>query len=510
MLGHHIGGIMYRPGEGKQQHENHKWLQENSKIPLLIAANLEYGGNGIATDGTNFATQMEVAATGDAEYAYHLGKISAKEGKACGCNIAFAPVVDIDRNWRNPITNVRTYGSDPEFVLKCALSYKKGADEEGVASTIKHFPGDGCDEVDQHISSSVNNLSCEEWDATYGKIYKTLIDEGAKTVMVGHIAMPAYQMRYDKEGQNKLIPASLSPALLKGLLREQLGFNGMIITDSTCMIGFSCAMAREKALPYCIEAGCDMLLFNKVLDEDYHILLRGYEQGLLSEERLNEAVTRILALKASIGLLDKDKKDIVPDASGLAILGSKESVDMALECADKAITLVKDTQGALPLSPEKTKRVLLEILGDFPSNEHVINKVKAKLEHEGFIVDIYEKEGFGKNDFSVATFRNKYDLVIYLGNVENASNKVTNRINWHTFFGNGNNCPWFVEEKPTVFVSFANPYHLVDVPMIRTYINCYSNNDSVLEMLVEKLMGRSEFKGVSPIDPFCGKEYLKY
>lgn len=405
---------------------------------------------------------------------------------------------------------MRTYGDDPEFVLKCALSYKKGADEEGIASTIKHFPGDGCDEVDQHICPSVNNLSCEEWDETYGKIYKNLIDDGAKAVMVGHIAMPAYQSRFDKEKTEKLIPASLSPALLKGLLRGQLGFNGLIITDSTCMIGFSCAMEREKALPYCIEAGCDMLLFNKVLDEDYHILLRGYEQGLLSEGRLNEAVTRILGLKASMGLLNTEKNKIVPPADGLEILGSKESVECALQCADQAITLVKDTQEALPLSPEKTKRVLLEILGDFPSNERVANVMKTRLEKEGFLVEIYEKEGFGKNDFSVSTFRNKYDLVLYLGNVENASNKVTNRINWHTFFGNGNNCPWFVEEKPTVFVSLANPYHLVDVPMIRTYINCYSNNDSVLEMLVEKLMGRSAFKGVSPVDPFCRKEYLRY
>lgn len=155
----------------------------------------------------------------------------------------------------------------------------------------------------------------------------------------------------------------------------------------------------------------------------YDLIL--YEQGLLSEGRLNEAVTRILGLKASMGLLNTEKNKIVPPADGLEILGSKESVECALQCADQAITLVKDTQEALPLSPEKTKRVLLEILGDFPSNERVANVMKTRLEKEGFLVEIYEKEGFGKNDFSVSTFRNKYDLVLYLGNVENASNKVT-------------------------------------------------------------------------------------
>ena len=237
MLDHHIGGIMYRCGDSKEMQECHRWLQEHSRIPLLIGANLEAGGDGIAVDGTSFGKQMQVAATGKTVNAYRLGKISCSEGKAVGCNWAFAPVVDLDRNWRNPITNVRTYGNDPEFVLKCGLEYKKAADEENVAVAVKHFPGDGCDEVDQHILVSVNDLSCEEWDASYGKIYKGLIDDGALSVMVGHIAMPAYQRYFNPDFPKKLIPATLSPELLQGLLREKLGFNGLISTDSTPLRG---------------------------------------------------------------------------------------------------------------------------------------------------------------------------------------------------------------------------------------------------------------------------------
>ena len=247
MLSHHIGGIMYRCGEAKEMQETHRYLQEHSKIPLLIGANLEDGGCGIATDGTQYGKQMQIAATGDVEDAYRLGKVSCSEGAAVGCNWAFAPVVDIDRNWRNPITNVRTYGDDPKRVLACGLNYMKAAKEENVLVAIKHFPGDGCDEVDQHILTSVNNLSCEEWDATYGKIYSGLIEAGAQTVMVGHIAQPAYQKSYNSDFPDKLVPATLSPELLKGLLRQKLGFNGLIVTDSTCMVGFSCAMKREKA-----------------------------------------------------------------------------------------------------------------------------------------------------------------------------------------------------------------------------------------------------------------------
>ena len=230
---------------------------------------------------------------------------------------------------------------------------------------IKHFPGDGCDEVDQHILTSVNNLSCDEWDQMYGKVYGGLIEAGAQTVMVGHIAQPAYQKLYNPDFPEKLIPATLSPELLKGLLRKKLGFNGLIVTDSTCMVGFSCAMKREKAVPYAIEAGCDMFLFNKDLDEDYQYMLNGYKQGILSEQRLDEAVTRILATKASLGLHKKPKTQIVPDERALEILRSKEHVTWARNSADKAVTLVKDTDHILPLDPRKTRKVLLEIMGDF-------------------------------------------------------------------------------------------------------------------------------------------------
>lgn len=149
-------------------------------------------------------------------------------------------------------------------------------------------------------------------------------------------------------------------------------------------------------------------------------------------------------------------------------------------------------------------------MGDFPSNERVAGFMVEKLRAEGFAVEVYEKEGLGRHDFSVGTFRSRYDLVLYLGNVENTSNQVTNRLRWHTFFGNGNNCSWFAKEVPVLFVSLANPYHLVDVPMIQTYINCYANDNIVLDALVEKLMGRSPFRGSSPVDPFCGKDYLQY
>lgn len=515
LLNRHPGGVMFRTGKTEELFSAYTYLQNNTKVPLLLAANLEAGGDGIVEEGTAFGKQMQAAATGDPEQAYRLGKVSAAEGQAVGCNYAFAPVVDIDKNFHNPITNVRTYGSDQEMVKKCGLAYMRGAAECGTLTAIKHFPGDGVDETDQHILTSVNSLSCEEWDRTYGDVYRTLIEAGAPTVMVGHIALPSYQKKFNPDLPKKLIPASLSPELLKNLLRQQLHFNGLIITDASPMVGFLCAMDREKSVPYCIEAGCDMLLFNKDYEEDFIFMKKGYEEGILSEQRLTEALERILATKAMMKLHEKQKNGtLAPNRDALSVIGCEQHREWAAECADRSVTLVKDTQNLLPISPQKQKRVLFEILGKCPSEERVAERFIADLTAEGFEVTRYEEEVF---DFSkpmrfetVTEFREKYDLVIYVGNVENASNKTTARLNWHAPYGAGNNIPWFVEVVPTLFVSLQNPYHLLDVPMVKTYINAYSNHDLMIDTVVEKLVGKSEFHGKNPVDPFCGKEYLTY
>ena len=512
ILRKHIGGILFRNGEGSEMQKTHNFLQENSKIPLLIAANLEAGGDGTAVDGTAYGKQMQVAATDDTEYAYKLGKISCSEGAAVGCNWAFAPVVDIDMNFRNPITNVRTYGNDPEKVLANGLEYLRAAKECNVAVSIKHFPGDGVDERDQHLLTSVNTLSCEEWDKTFGKVYKGLIEAGALTTMIGHIAMPAYQKKLNPELGDKIVPATLSKELVTGLLREKLGFNGMIITDATPMVGFTVAMERELAVPTAIAIGCDMFLFNKDLDEDYEFMMNGYKKGIITEERLTDALTRILATKASLKLHEAQSNNtLTKGKEELKVLRSKEHLEWACDCADNSITLVKDTQKLLPISSDKHKKVLLEILGNGESNERVYKKVKERLIDEGFQVFDYIPEiSIDVRFDNCADIKKKYDLVLYIGNIENASNKTVSRINWHTFFGAGNNLPWFVEEVPTMFISVANPYHLLDVPMIKTYINCYSNNEFVLEKVIDKILGKSQFKGVNPIDPFCGREDTKY
>ena len=521
----HIGAMMYRPGPAAYIQETHRIIQSMARIPLLLAANTECGGNGLAFEGTSFGAPMAMAAAGGAEYAYRMGYAACAEGAALGLNWSFAPIVDVNREFHNPITNTRTFGSDVDMVLQCGRAYLRGAKENGVAVAVKHFPGDGIDERDQHILTSVNSLSRSEWDESFGRIYQTLINEGAQTVMAGHIALPCYA-----SDEEKYLPASLSYSILTGLLREKLGFNGMISTDATPMVGFTAAMPRERAIPAAIAAGADMILFNKDLDEDYHFLLSGIEKGYLSEERLEEAVTRVLALKASLGLHTRQKKGtLVPGEEALDIVGCVKHREWAREAAGNAVTLVKDTQNLLPLSLERYRRVYLNVIQkDMNPDNPAVTQWKKRFEEEGFEVTVRDRRvSISVSDMADIAYMSEekrslmhemyraveevheaYDLYVYICNMENASNNTTLRLNWNVAFGLGDDAPWFVSEVPAMMISTAYPYHLFDAPMMKTYINAYAGTADYQSAVMDRIMGRQPFTGQNPADPFCGREEL--
>ncbi|RRJ62495.1 glycoside hydrolase family 3 protein [Paenibacillus oralis] len=510
-LHYKAGGLMCRPMAAKETVRAVQTLQRHAKIPMLIAANLEKGGSGIVEEGTTIGSVMQVAATGDDEMAYKLGVVCGREGSAVGCNWSFAPIIDIDYNFRNPITNTRTFGSDPDRVRRMGIQYVKGVQENGVAASIKHFPGDGVDERDQHLVESINSLSCEEWDATYGTVYKACIDAGAMTVMVGHILQPAYSRKLNPTLADKdILPASLSYELVTKLLKEQLGFNGLVVTDASTMAGMMISMPRSQAVPQAIAAGCDMFLFSRSLEEDFGYMKKGIEDGVITEQRLNEAVTRILGLKAALQLHKKQAAGSLSPSleAAMKVLGAEEHRQWAVECADKAVTIVKEEDGVLPIHPDKYKRVLFYDIESqqgyaYSARTGACEQFKELLIREGFEVDTFEAipgtEGMLTSQSAVL---GKYDLIVYVANMVTKSNQTVVRIEWKQPMGA--NVPTFMTSIPTIFISVENPYHLLDAPRVRTYINAYNSNDHVLQAVVDKLMGRSEFKGTSPVDAFCG------
>lgn len=486
-----IGGILYRPVKPCEEVKaDYAPLDGAAKVPLLKAANLEEGGSGGMRDGTLFGWPMLSAATDDIQAAERFGEVCGVEGRRAGINWTFSPVCDLDLNYLNPITNVRTFGSDQERVKKFTQAYVEAVQSCGMAACAKHYPGDGVDYRDQHLHPTYNSLPAAEWYASYGKVYENLIAHDLLSVMVGHIAQPnvAKAMNPDLSDRECAMPASLSKTLLTEVLRGKLGFNGVITTDATIMGGYCMAMERRKAIPTSIMSGCDMLVFSTDFEEDYEYILDGLRDGLLTEERLNEAVTRILALKAKVCFNAPCGEEI-------------DGAAWHRECADKAITLVKNLQPeALPMTPERYPRVRLIPLGKDEILDGSVGEItKELLEARGFQVEIYDV--FADNLHGTKELP-KNRLTLYMANYEQASNQTVVRVNWckkHAL-----DMPRFVNEETSVFVSLANPYMLQDVPRIKTYINAYTATRTTIELTLDKLMGRSDFQGVSPVDPFCG------
>ncbi|QEH08107.1 beta-hexosaminidase [Histophilus somni] len=525
---YHIGAVRYNPGPAEEVYDQNYILQTKSKIPLLIAANTEAGGNGACSDGTEIGLQVKIGATDDAKYAYEMGRVAGIEAAAIGCNWSFAPIVDISYNWRNPIISNRVFGSNPEKVLEMSLAYMKGIQESGIAPAAKHFPGDGVDERDQHLSFSVNSFSCEEWDNTFGKVYQGLIDAGLPSLMAGHIHLPAYEQHFNPNlAYEDCLPATLSKPILTDLLRGKLGFNGVVVTDASHMVAMTSAMKRSEMLPTAIAAGCDLFLFFNDPDEDFGYMMEGYKNGIITEERLHDALTRILGLKAKLGLHNRPRETLLePKEQALAKIGLPEHKAIFRDVADKAITLVKHKQDIFPINVERFPRILLVNVkgtdGGFGkmvagSQRSATEILKEKLEEKGFTVSIYtspmdnilkmsdeDQVKTIRNEYSqkrpITTLTDHYDLII---NVANVQMSTVQRIVWQATKGTPD-IPFYVHEVPTIFVSVQCPFHLVDVPQVKTYINAYDGKEPTIELLVEKLMGNSEFKGISPVDAFCG------
>ena len=504
-----VGGVMMRTMSLAEIVRTVTRLQKNAKIPLLISANLEAGLNQTCFEGTRVGCEMGIAATNDVKYARALGRIIGEEASVLGINWAFAPIIDIDFNFRNPITNTRTFGANPEIVSDFGRAYIEEVQKYSIAASIKHFPGDGVDERDQHLLASVNSLSVKEWDDTYGMVYRNCIDAGAKTVMVGHIMQPAYS-KLLRPGikDEEIMPSLLAPELLNELLRDKLGFNGLIITDSTTMAGMGTVMPREKAVPLVIASGCDMFLFTKNLEEDIFFMTQGVKNGVITKERLDDAVTRILALKASLGL--HKKNNIADESAARRIVGCSEHREVSRQIADAGITLVKEEKGVLPISPDKYKRILVYKKEGQKSafgggvKEGACDKFIEKLKEHGFDVTVFVPGGGWEGMAApVSDVTEHYDMILYLISLATKSNQTVVRIEWAEPMGA--DVPVYINSVPTIAVSLENPYHLLDIPRVKTYINTYGGSDEILDSLLEKLLGKSRFLGKSPVDAFCGK-----
>ena len=518
---YHQGGLRWQGGDRKQAYDQNRFYQKHSKIPVLVAANCDNGGDGCLPDGTFVATAAEAAAGEGVQTAYDMGYVAGREAASIGVNWMFNPCVDIYMNWRNTIVNTRAFGDNADRVIDNARQYINGIHQSNMACCAKHFPGDGVEERDQHLVLGVNDLSVEQWDATFRKVYQTLIDEGLEGIMVGHIALPEMSRKL-RPGikDEEIMPATLSPELLGDLLRGELGFNGVVITDASHMAGIACMEKRSVAVPKAIASGCDMFLFSNDADEDFGYMKAGIESGLISAERLDDALHRILGLKARLGLYKAENVTPAPEIRD-QVIGCEEHLRMAEEAAERCVTLVKDTRNNLPIDPVKQKRARLVYIQSTPTTKAYKGDPKKQivieeLERAGFEVSVapnfhdLEAEG-GPNPMNMfkmmdcgamEDFRSKYDVVFLVVNVQGYAQENNVRLRWSC--NHSSELPWYATEVPTVGISLNYTNHLIDVPQVRTFVNAYGSTRTSIRAAIEKITGKSEFKGKASDTVFCG------
>jgi beta-N-acetylhexosaminidase len=332
-------------------------LQRASAAPLLFTADFEGGAGYIVAGATRLPRAMALGATRDEGLAARAGRLAAAEGRALGVDVDFYPVVDVNNNPMNPIINIRSFGEDPAFVGRMATAYLKGVQAGGMLATAKHFPGHGDTTTDTHLDLAVIEHPRERLEAVELVPFKAAIAAGVDAVMTTHIRLPALD---PTEG----LPATLSRPIVTGLLRTQLGFDGLVFTDSMSMHAISRRFGNDKAAAMAVGAGVDVVLDPPDPDAALRAIRQAVERGDVARDQLDRSVERLLRAKARLGLHRARTVDVeaVPSA-----LGGRAREAVAAEVASKAITLLKDDRGHVPLRPAAGTRMLVLSVIDYAS-----------------------------------------------------------------------------------------------------------------------------------------------
>lgn len=472
-------------------------VKNSSKIQPLVCVDLE-GGVTSGNMTTSFPNQLGCAAANNLEIYGEALKVLSQELISLGINWTFSPVLDVNNSFHSAIVGTRSYGTDKQLISDMANAHVRVFQEQGIATTAKHWPGEGFDARDQHLVTTINPLSAEKWDEIFGQLYARVFDTGVLSVMSAHIALPEFARSQGEDGVELYRPASISSHLNKTLLRDKLKFNGLVISDATLMGGLESWGDRKQWLPEVIQNGCDMILFSMTLGDDIETLVHAVHTGALTLDRVDEALTRVLGLKAKL------KLNALPSSSdtNTSVINSVEHNAIMSRLSGLSTTLVKDTQNTLPLDKKKIQKILMfkeENVNPLGGGEDFQLHIDKYLVDEGFEVSVFDPLTDKLDDYV------QHDLIIYAVAQESQLTKSRLYLDWAALHGGtlpGMKRLWW--EKPTIVISFGHPYYLYDAPRVPCLINAYTPTPAVQKAVVEKLVGRSFFTGKSPVDPFCG------
>ncbi len=461
-----------------------KLIDSKTKYPILFADDSAQGLQPRYTDRTRGVAPFSVGAADDVELTYQLYKGLAAENRAAGKRWRWAPVIDLP-NRLSGVSMGRTVSDDIDKVVKHAIATCRAQESEGVVSTVKHFPG--CDPYgicDGHFVSHPMIISYEEWYNGQGQTFKRLIDAGVMSIMTTHMSFPAID---DEMINGKYICTTLSKKITTGVLREKLGFEGVIITDDMNMGGLATMTTREDLIIRTVNAGNDVLLGVKVSDAE--IVHKAVADGRIPMSRIDESCQRVLDMKEKIGLFDDEETPYTPPAEAKRMM-----TEASEKISERALTLLYDRHNILPVSKDKVKTVAIVYISHYEGGIKTMETLKAEFEKRGAEAKIYDCIDFDNRDEIF-----EKDLILYLGWI--SQHNPMGLPSFHdrrmsSFFH-----AFTVGNEKSIGISLGYPYiHLDSMTGANTFINAYSCDERTLIALAKALYGEIPFVGKSPID----------
>jgi beta-N-acetylhexosaminidase len=461
-------------------------LQTKSKVPLLIGADFERGAAMRLDEGTSFPTAMALAAAGNPRDAYTMGKVTAREARAVGIQWIYAPVADVNNNPGNPIINTRSFGEDPARVAEFVAEFVRGVEENGGLATAKHFPGHGDTASDSHLDLPVIHADKDRLRRLELVPFRAAMDAGVSSVMTGHLSVPALEPDADT-------PATLSPRILTDLLRKELGFQGLIVTDAMDMGGITARNAPGEAAVRAVAAGADAVLMPPVPDAAFEALQAAVKSGRISRERLDASVRRILQAKARLGLQKERLVDVnaINEKFG-SVAWQKEAQDIS----DRGVTLLRDAPHRLPLDGAKPLRGLLLALYADPEpypGEDLERELRSRFDS---MTTLRADTQFVKADMLKLPPADTYDLAILAffvrvsdrkGNVDVPAEQaaLAERL--------------YKTGKPVITVGLGSPYLIENFPKAETWLADFGISDVAQISAARALFGQIPVRGHLPV-----------
>lgn len=497
-----VGGLTFFAGDVHELAMLANDFQVKADTPLLISADFESGVSMRLRRGTMFPVAMAIGAAGEPGLAYRMAKATAREGRALGVHQNFAPLGDVNNNPDNPVINVRAFGEDPEMVGKMAEAYTRGLHDGGMISTGKHFPGHGDTDLDSHVTLPTIDHSRDRLEEIELKPFRHMIDKGVMSIMSAHIAMP--QLTESEE-----LPATLSQEVMTNLLRGDLNFHGLIVTDAMDMFGIDLNYGRDEAAVNAVKAGADVVLLPPDPQTAIEAVVAAVRLGDIDEDQVDESVRRILSAKKIMNLDNQRENDIKKVRD---IVGNKYHRQLSEDIARRSMTLVRNDEDLFPLDPDSGDEILLLTIADRENqrmNVHRFGPTATTLPIGSYFNQNFTDEFPNVTTVQIDPRSNEQEIDSLMAKAEEADKIIA-----HSYVvarsGAGDlDLPEIVEEtldeltdldKPMGLVSFGDPYFIGAVPEIDAYMCAWSATESTVEAAVQTLKGDNSPMGRLPIE----------